>query len=145
MTSTRSWRARVLLSSALAVLALCGSSQQVVAGMQAGQDQTAQEEPPEERTPEEREAIAQAEEEGFVRLAEEVSVTGSLIPRKDLESLSPVAIVNPEEVTYQGTARMEDLIQALPQALRLAELDRSPTVRRVRRRWTCVSWARSAR
>ncbi|MCG6922935.1 MAG: TonB-dependent receptor [Acidobacteria bacterium] len=50
-----------------------------------------------------------------MRLAEEVSVTGTLIPRKDLESLSPVALVNAEEITYQGTGRIEDLIQSLPQ------------------------------
>ncbi len=62
------------------------------------------------------EAVAQAEEEGVVRLADEVTVTGSLIPRGDLSSLSPVAVVDVEEVTYQGTGRIEDLIQNLPQA-----------------------------
>jgi outer membrane receptor protein involved in Fe transport len=81
----------------------------------AAQGPATTEEPSPQQTEEERQAISQAEEEGFVRLAEEVSVTGSLIPRKDLESLSPVAVVNPEEITYQGTGRLEDLIQALPQ------------------------------
>lgn len=51
-----------------------------------------------------------------VRITEEVVVTGSLIPRKDLTALSPVAVVDVEEVTYQGTGRVEDLIQQLPQA-----------------------------
>ncbi|MCG6922651.1 MAG: TonB-dependent receptor [Acidobacteria bacterium] len=60
-------------------------------------------------------AIEQAEEEGLVRLADEVTVTGSLIPRDDLSSLSPVTLVNPDEITYQGTGRVEDLIQNLPQ------------------------------
>jgi outer membrane receptor protein involved in Fe transport len=60
--------------------------------------------------------IARAEKEGRVRTTEEVTVTGSLIPRNDLEGLSPVAVVSLEEVTYQGTGRVEDLIQQLPQA-----------------------------
>jgi outer membrane receptor protein involved in Fe transport len=76
----------------------------------------AAQDPPAEQTDEETAAIAQAEEEGVVRLADEVTVTGSLIPRHDLSSLSPVAVVDVEEVTYQGTGRIEDLIQNLPQA-----------------------------
>ena len=55
-------------------------------------------------------------EEGKLRVAEEVTVTGTMIPRRDLTALSPVAVVNVEEVTYQGTGRVEDLIQQLPQA-----------------------------
>jgi outer membrane receptor protein involved in Fe transport len=74
----------------------------------------AAQDPPEQETDEA--AVAQAEEEGVVRLADEVTVTGSLIPREDLSSLSPVAVVDVEEVTYQGTGRIEDLIQNLPQA-----------------------------
>jgi outer membrane receptor protein involved in Fe transport len=81
----------------------------------AAQEQAPAEDPSQQQTEEDRQAIAQAEEEGFVRLAEEVSVTGSLIPREDLSALSPVAVVNPEEITYQGTSRIEDLIQSLPQ------------------------------
>jgi outer membrane receptor protein involved in Fe transport len=68
------------------------------------------------QTQAEKDKAAQAEKEGLVRVIEEVTVTGSLIPRKDLEALSPVAVVNVEEVTYQGTGRVEDLIQQLPQA-----------------------------
>ncbi len=100
--------ARAVLSFALVVPLFLGSSPPLAA----------REEPSQEQTPQPQgaaEAVARAEEEGVVRLAEEVSVTGSLIPRKDLESLSPVAVVNPEEVTYQGTGRIEDLIQGLPQ------------------------------
>ncbi len=55
------------------------------------------------------------QKEGKVRIAEEVTVTGTMIPRKDLTALSPVAVVTPEEVTYQPAARIEDLIQQLPQ------------------------------
>jgi iron complex outermembrane receptor protein len=50
------------------------------------------------------------------QVKEEVTVTGTMIPRKDLTSLSPVQVVDVEEVTYQGTGRVEDLIQQLPQA-----------------------------
>jgi iron complex outermembrane recepter protein len=56
------------------------------------------------------------QKEGVVTVKEEVTVTGTLIPREDLSSLSPVATVSVEEVTYQGTGRVEDLIQQLPQA-----------------------------
>jgi iron complex outermembrane receptor protein len=59
--------------------------------------------------------VEQAEAEGVVRTKEEVTVTGTMIPRKDLTSLSPVTVVEPEEVTYQGTGRVEDLIQQMPQ------------------------------
>jgi iron complex outermembrane receptor protein len=61
------------------------------------------------------EKVKQAEAEGVVRTKEEVTVTGTLIPRKELTSLSPVTTVEPEEVTYQGTSRVEDLIQNMPQ------------------------------
>ncbi len=67
-------------------------------------------------TDEEKARLEQAEKEGKVRVTEEVVVTGSLIPRKDLDALSPVAVVDVEEVTYTGTGRVEDLIQQLPQA-----------------------------
>lgn len=67
------------------------------------------------QTAEEKARIEQAEKEGVVKIVEEVTVTGSMIPRKDLDGLSPVTVVNVEEVTYQGTGRVEDLIQALPQ------------------------------
>jgi len=47
----------------------------------------------------------------------EVTVTGSLIPRSDLTSLSPISILEvPQELTYSGTARIEDLIRTMPQA-----------------------------
>jgi len=47
----------------------------------------------------------------------EVSVTGSLIPRADLTALSPVTVLEvPQELTYSGTVRIEDLIRTMPQA-----------------------------
>jgi len=51
----------------------------------------------------------------MMRLAEEVIVTGSLIPRPTLEAASPVTVLEPEEITYRGTTRLEDLITTLPQ------------------------------
>jgi iron complex outermembrane receptor protein len=110
------WLTRLLWASGLVVPLVLGSSQQLAAQAQSTQTQTEEKKP---QTAEEKAKAAEAakaEKEGVVRLTEEVSVTGSLIPREDIEALSPVAIVAPEEVTYQGTSRVEDLIQSLPQA-----------------------------
>lgn len=57
-------------------------------------------------------ALAQDEAEEV----EEVIVTGSRIVRKDLVSASPVTVIGAEEVSLSGDARIEDLVQALPQA-----------------------------
>ncbi len=46
---------------------------------------------------------------------EEVSVTGSLIPRPTLEAMSPVTTMDVEQLTYQGNTRLEDLLVNLPQ------------------------------
>ena len=59
------------------------------------------------------EAVEQAIQKAF---EEEISVTGSLIPRPTLESLSPVAVMGPEEITQSGATRIEDLMSTLPQA-----------------------------
>ncbi len=45
-----------------------------------------------------------------------VQVTGSRIKQANLTSSSPVTIVNDTEIKYQGTVRVEDLINSLPQA-----------------------------
>jgi iron complex outermembrane recepter protein len=75
----------------------------------------AQEQAKPEQTAEEKAKVERAEEEAKVRITEEVTVTGSLIPRPDVDALSPVAIIGASEVTYQGTGRVEDLVQSLPQ------------------------------
>jgi outer membrane receptor protein involved in Fe transport len=108
MTCTSARRGSLWFALILPVI-LCPSPRLAAQGDPTTKDS------PQEQTSEEAQAVARAEEEGFVRLAEEVSVTGSLIPREDLSSLSPVALVNPEEVIYQGTSRIEDMIQSLPQ------------------------------
>jgi outer membrane receptor protein involved in Fe transport len=60
------------------------------------------------------EMIEQAMERSFEG---EVTVTGSLIPRADLTALSPVTVMEvPQELTYSGTVRIEDLIVQMPQA-----------------------------
>jgi len=48
-------------------------------------------------------------------LAEEVTVTGSLIPRPTLEAMSPVSTLDPEQITYTGMTRVEDILTSLPQ------------------------------
>ena len=47
--------------------------------------------------------------------ADEVIVTGSRIPQPNLTSASPVTVVGALEVKQQGTTRVEDLLNSLPQ------------------------------
>ncbi len=60
----------------------------------------------------EDELIAAAMERAF---EEEITVTGSLIPRADLTALSPVTVLDvAEELSYAGLSRIEDLVISLP-------------------------------
>ena len=45
----------------------------------------------------------------------EIAVTGTLIPRPDLEALSPVTVMEPAEIVAAGLTRLEDLLTTLPQ------------------------------
>ncbi len=45
-----------------------------------------------------------------------IVVTGSRIPAPNLTAVSPVTVVNSQEIRLQGTTRTEDLINSLPQA-----------------------------
>jgi len=45
-----------------------------------------------------------------------IVVTGSRIPQPNLTAVSPVTVVNSQEVRLSGTTRTEDLINSLPQA-----------------------------
>ncbi|MGZ8349997.1 MAG: TonB-dependent receptor domain-containing protein [Allosphingosinicella sp.] len=47
---------------------------------------------------------------------ETIFVTGSRIPSPNLTAVSPVTVINSQEVRLQGTTRTEDLINSLPQA-----------------------------
>ena len=46
---------------------------------------------------------------------EEITVTGSRIPARNLISSSPVTTVSSEEITFQGITRVEDMLNRLPQ------------------------------
>ena len=63
------------------------------------------------------EQIQQAiEQQGSATFEEEITVTGTLIPRPNLNSLSPVTVVDvAEELALTGTTRIEDLLISLPQ------------------------------
>ena len=50
------------------------------------------------------------------RFEQSILVTGSRIPRNDLTAVSPVTLIHGEEVELQGTVRVEDLVNSLPQA-----------------------------
>lgn len=71
-----------------------------------------QEQTTEQLTPEQQAAMKAAEEKSF---EEEITVTGTLIPRPTVEAMSPVAVVEPEEITYSGVTRLEDLVAQMPQ------------------------------
>lgn len=45
----------------------------------------------------------------------EIIVTGSRIPTPNLTSISPVTVVSPADIKLQGTTRVEDLLNSLPQ------------------------------
>ena len=46
---------------------------------------------------------------------EEITVTGSRIPARNLISSSPVTTVSNEEIAFQGVTRVEDMLNRLPQ------------------------------
>ena len=46
---------------------------------------------------------------------EEIVVTGSRIQRRNLVSASPVTQVDADELLFQGTVRVEDMVRTLPQ------------------------------
>jgi outer membrane receptor protein involved in Fe transport len=80
--------------------------------LMAGLPAVAQEEPAPAAEPTEEEAIEQAIQRSF---EEEITVTGSLIPRPTLESMSPVSVMDPEEITFTGALRLEDVVRQMPQ------------------------------
>jgi outer membrane receptor protein involved in Fe transport len=46
---------------------------------------------------------------------EQVIVTGSRIPQPNLEGTSPVSVIGAQEIDFQGTQQVEDLINNMPQ------------------------------
>jgi outer membrane cobalamin receptor len=68
--------------------------------------------PAEAQTPEEAApAIPEAEEAA----GQDIVVTGTRIARPNVESASPVTIVGAEDLARQGTTRVEDMLNSLPQ------------------------------
>lgn len=63
-------------------------------------------------------AFAQDEAQADEETAKEPSivVTGSRLSSPNLDSVSPVTVVNSEDIRLQGTVRTEDLVNSLPQA-----------------------------
>jgi len=57
-----------------------------------------------------------AQDQDQTSSVETVTVTGSRIPLPNLTSISPVTSISSEEIKMQGTTRVEDLINNLPQA-----------------------------
>jgi len=51
-----------------------------------------------------------------VESSQDVVVTGSRIPQPNLTGASPVTVVTAQEVKLQGTTRVEDLVNSLPQS-----------------------------
>ncbi len=47
---------------------------------------------------------------------EQVIVTGSRIPQANLEGTSPVSVLGAQDIQFEGTVQVEDLINNLPQA-----------------------------
>lgn len=60
-------------------------------------------------------APAAAKEEGKAVKLEKVQVTGSRIRAPNLSSVSPITTVSSAEIKFQGTTRVEDLLNNLPQ------------------------------
>lgn len=92
---TRQWKKNWQLSRAIKLALMAGTipvmTMHVALAQEAGDEQQAQ------------------------NLLEEVIVTGSRIPARNIYSASPVLTVNADEIEYQGVTRIEDLLNALPQ------------------------------
>jgi len=59
-------------------------------------------------------AVLAQEDQAGVEL-EEITVTGSRIPARNLISSSPVTTLSNEEISFQGVTRIEDMLNRLPQ------------------------------
>ncbi len=104
--STGILRAVFLGGALVAAIWLVGSGTTAMAQEQQQQGQQAQAKPKDQEKP------------PTEQFKEEVVVTGTLIPRPTLEAMTPVATMDVEELTYQGTTRLEDLLSTLPQVFR---------------------------
>ena len=63
------------------------------------------------------EAVPDATDGQQTASGNEVVITGSRIPRRDLESAAPIAVIQDEEFKLSGTVNVENVINTLPQVL----------------------------
>ncbi|MBJ7414573.1 MAG: TonB-dependent receptor [Niveispirillum sp.] len=61
-------------------------------------------------------AVAMTAAPAMAQEIEEIVVTGSRIASPNLVATSPITVVGQDEIKYQGTTRVEDLVNSLPQA-----------------------------
>ena len=63
------------------------------------------------------EAVPDATDGQQTASGNEVVITGSRIPRRDLESAAPIAVIQDEEFKLSGTVNVENVINTLPQVI----------------------------
>ncbi|HEY1605398.1 MAG TPA: TonB-dependent receptor [Allosphingosinicella sp.] len=99
-----------ILTDLLATTVFCGALGIAAPAYAQNQTQDAQ---PQSATPPTTapSADAQASDQGTI------VITGSRIPQPNLTAVSPVTVVNSQEVTLSGATRAEDIINSLPQAV----------------------------
>jgi iron complex outermembrane receptor protein len=90
-------------------LALVGYGTPAVAQQTQGQQTVAEAQP--QAQPQAEQPVAK----GQKAITEEVTVTGSLIPRPTLEAMAPVTTLDVEAVQFSGINRLEDFLVNLPQ------------------------------
>jgi iron complex outermembrane receptor protein len=101
-----------ILNQLLATTIICGAAISAPAFAQDTTDPTAQ---PGAGPVEGTNPSVSSEGEN-VNTEQDIVVTGSRIPQPNLTSVSPVTVINSQEVKLQGVTRTEDLINTLPQA-----------------------------
>ena len=90
-------RKNQFLSNLLATTFICGAASFATPALAQGDQPAAG-------------AAQPADQEG-----QEVVITGSRIPQPNLTAVSPVTVINSQEIRLQGVTRTEDLINSLPQ------------------------------
>jgi outer membrane receptor protein involved in Fe transport len=99
-----------ILNKLLATTMICGALGMATPAFAQNDDDQPQAGPVEAADPTvDSEGDPDGQEEG------DIVVTGSRIPQPNLTSVSPVTVVNNQEIKLQGTVRTEDLINSLPQ------------------------------
>jgi iron complex outermembrane receptor protein len=114
---TLEFRKRLLASTLLVGASMVASPAFAQDVPPANPDDTATGTQPAETAPVEAAPVPSTNAQGApTTSSQEIIVTGSRIPQPNLESASPVTVVNSQEVKVSGTTRTEDLINSLPQS-----------------------------